>query len=429
MKSLIINPNKFPFFYGYIVLIVGVIGVLVSIPGQTIGVSAFTNPVMDALGLSRDQFSLAYGIGTFSSSLILTQAGRWYDRYGARIVASGAVVVLSVALMLLSFSETITNTVKDILNFNGWVVPFILLIVLFFLLRFSGQGVLTLVSKNMVMKWFDNLRGRMNAIMSIFISVGFSISPWWISILIEDYTWSNTWMYMALGVLMFLSVILFMFHDNPERFNLIPDGLVKIKKKEAKKVTVIEYDLKEAKSTRAFWIYSLTLAYNGYFITGFTFHVQSIFEGVGMSKDDAFSIFLPTSIVSVLVSFLSNMLSDFIKLKNLLVIMIFGAMIFTGGVVMLKTDFGYYMIIIGSGLMGGLFSVLSTITWPRFYGRKHLGAISGKTMSMIVIGSAIAPYLFSLSKTYLGNYDVISWLSLLFLGVMFLGARKANNPQ
>jgi len=55
-----IDPSKSPFFYGYVVLIIGTVGVYCSIPGQTIGVSVFTDPVKDALGLSRNQFSNIY---------------------------------------------------------------------------------------------------------------------------------------------------------------------------------------------------------------------------------------------------------------------------------------------------------------------------------------------------------------------------------
>lgn len=50
---------QFPFFYGYVLMVIGTIGIWASVPGQTIGVSTFTDPVKDALGLTRDQFSAA----------------------------------------------------------------------------------------------------------------------------------------------------------------------------------------------------------------------------------------------------------------------------------------------------------------------------------------------------------------------------------
>ena len=86
-KYAFIKPKKFPFFYGYIVLLFGSIGILFSIPGQTVGVSVFTDPVKDALGLTRNQFSNAYLVGTLLSAFFVTKAGRLFDKFGARFVA------------------------------------------------------------------------------------------------------------------------------------------------------------------------------------------------------------------------------------------------------------------------------------------------------------------------------------------------------
>ena len=87
LQKPLIDPAKSPIFYGYIILVIGTIGIYCSIPGQTIGVSVFTDPVKDALGLSRNQFSNAYMIGTIASSLVIGRAGVWFDTYGARYVA------------------------------------------------------------------------------------------------------------------------------------------------------------------------------------------------------------------------------------------------------------------------------------------------------------------------------------------------------
>ena len=100
----LINPNKFSFFYGYVILVIASIGVLASIPGQTIGVSVFTDPVKDALGLTRNQFSNAYMFGTLLSSFFVARAGVLFDRFGARYVAFFAAFLLGVSLLLCSIS-------------------------------------------------------------------------------------------------------------------------------------------------------------------------------------------------------------------------------------------------------------------------------------------------------------------------------------
>ena len=82
--------------------LMGTFGVLMSVPGQTIGVSVFTDSLIDALSISRDQLSFAYMFGTILSSLMLTRAGKLYDRIGIRLVASGASLMLGLALIYLS---------------------------------------------------------------------------------------------------------------------------------------------------------------------------------------------------------------------------------------------------------------------------------------------------------------------------------------
>ena len=140
------------------IAIIGSIGVWASMPGQTVGVSVFTDPVKDALGLTRNQFSNAYLIGTFLSSLVIGRAGKWFDQYGARYVATAAALVLAFSLLLSSWSVVMSDFIKNLLNSSSWLIPFTVISVLFFMIRFSGQGVLTMASRNVIMIWFDKNR-------------------------------------------------------------------------------------------------------------------------------------------------------------------------------------------------------------------------------------------------------------------------------
>ena len=53
-------PSKLPFFYGWVVVLIGGLGIIMSMPGQTIGISAFKNSIRDALGISDIDISTAY---------------------------------------------------------------------------------------------------------------------------------------------------------------------------------------------------------------------------------------------------------------------------------------------------------------------------------------------------------------------------------
>lgn len=425
-----IDPAKSKLFYGYIILFVGTLGVYCSIPGQTIGVSVFTDPVKDALGLSRNQFSNAYMIGTIISSLFIGRAGIWFDKFGARKVAFGAVLVLSLTIFLCSWSADMSLFIQQLLGNRSWWIPFLLMTVLFFMLRFTGQGILTMASRNMIMIWFDKHRGKVNMFTSIALSFGFSSSPLWINYLIEDSGWEMTWQYMGFGLLLFSILVYFLYKNSPEEHGLHPDGLQPNNDDETSKVTAYkQFTLSEAKKTRAFWMYGLTLAFNSFFITGLTFHVVSVFASEGYPKDDAISIFLPGSIIAVLVSTIFNWLSDRLSLKILLYLMLFGGFCASVGFLLLSQKIGIPILIVGFGIMGGFFAVLNAVAWPRFYGRLHLGAITGKVMSFLVLASALAPPIFSLCLSAFGSYRLIGYLGLTYILFLILGSAKSNNPQ
>jgi len=97
------NPSRFPFYYGWLIVAVGTLGLIFSIPGQTMGVSVFTDHLIKALGLTRLRISTAYMAGTLCSALLMTRAGRLYDRLGARTTASGAVIFLALLLLAIAF--------------------------------------------------------------------------------------------------------------------------------------------------------------------------------------------------------------------------------------------------------------------------------------------------------------------------------------
>ena len=140
-------------------------------------------------------------------------------------------------------------------------------------------------------------------------------------------------------------------------------------------------------------------------------------------------MFVPISIIAISVATLCNILSDYIQHKIYLYIMIASGILASLGLLFLSSTFGVYMLITGLGLLGGLFSVVNAVTWPKYYGRKYLGSITGKVMSFLVIASAVAPSLFSYCFSNFGSYSNISYITLAFLLFLIIGSFKVENPQ
>ena len=426
------DPKKIPFFYGWVILFASTVGILVSAPGQTMGVSTFTDHLLENIGISRNQLSLAYMIGTIASSLVLTYAGTLYDKYGARWVGMTISLSLATVLVLLSQSDHIVRLFLSNTSSTLYAgVAMAILILLFFMLRFSGQGVLTMVSRNMLMKWFDSRRGLVNGISSVFVALGFSMAPLTFDMLIQSTSWSSAWLIMAVSIGIFFTLFVFLiFRDNPEDLDMPPDGEKHAEKNKNRKPRHIkEFTLKEARGTLTFWLFAIPLALFALYITGFTFHLISIFEASDMDRDKALAVFIPISIISVTISLVGGWISDRIKLKYLLYLILAGQVIALASLGKLNDGIYYYTFIAGNAIVNGLFNVLMAVTWPRFYGYKHLGKITGFVMALTVFGSALGPVMYSFSFTKLGNYSYaffgLAALAAVLLSISF----KADNPQ
>jgi len=99
------------------------------------------------------------------------------------------------------------------------------------------------------------------------------------------------------------------------------------------------------------------------------------------------------------------------------------------GLTFLSEGIPLYLIIIGNGIAGGLFGVVSTVSWPRFYGTKYLGEISGYNMSWVVGGSAIGPYLFSLLSDINHNYFLSGIVMTIICAVLIFLSIKIDNKN
>ena len=424
-----LQPARLPFFYGWIILFVGIAGMMMSIPGQTMGVSVFTDDLIKVLGMSRVRLSLAYMIGTVMSALILTPAGRRLDRYGSRAVGSVIVLLLGLVLILMSFLDHITAAAGRF--GHPAVSAFVVITIAFFMMRFLGQGMLAMISRTMVMKWFDRQRGMANAVMGIFVSFGFSLAPRLLNGMIEDGGWSGAWRGLGIGMLSVgFVVFLLLSRDNPFECGMKPDSSLKLVSRKKRPAGHPDHDftLEEARRTLPFWIFGLTLGMQAMFVTAVTFHIVSLFGAAGMDRQMAIGIFLPASIISVAVNFSVSMISDYIKLRYILIMHQAGLMLCMFFFSSLAPGMHYFLVLISYGFISGLFNITTSIVWPRYYGIKHLGAISGMAMGFMVAGSAVGPYFFSMINRFTGSYSAACIISLAVMAVLFVFGFRVKRP-
>ena len=143
-----------PFFYGWVVLAVGALGIIMTSLGQTYAVSIFVEHFIADLGLSRFLVSTLYAAGTVAGSLALSFIGRAIDRHGSRRMVLLIAVLFGLACLAM-----------------GLVGGAVTLALGFVAIRMLGQGGLALVSQNAINRWWVRRRGLALGISGLFASL------------------------------------------------------------------------------------------------------------------------------------------------------------------------------------------------------------------------------------------------------------------
>jgi MFS family permease len=428
-------PKKWPFFYGYFIVLCSVIGVTLSAPGQTIGVLVFTDFLIEHLEINRFQISITYTVATIIGSVIINRTGKTIDRFGSRNVAFFSTILLGCILIYMSQVDRITGQIAGLLSRRfDLFIKMVTVTIGFLLMRYFGVWGLGISSRIMLMKWFIEKRGRMNSILGLFVTLTFAFIPFFSEKLIDRFSWRAAWILMSVLIgLIFSIFIAVFFRDVPERCGLIADG--KKHKRSTMEEEKIEenWTLRQARRTFTFWVFNLTLSMFGLLSTALTFHVVSVFERAGLSRNEAITIFLPVSFFAVAINLAAGWLVDReplkYRLKFLFAFQLFGLLLLSVGLIILHRGWGKYIVIAGYGISRGLLNTLLSVTWARYYGRKNLGAISSYNMSFVVFFGALGPILFGWSFDKTGNYNLAIFFCCMVQILLLILCTKADKPR
>lgn len=423
-------PRRWPFFYGWVIVAATTIGTLASLPGQTMMVGVFTDHLIAALDIDRVRLSTAYMFGTIGSSLILPFAGRILDRIGGRLMTMAAALGLGTAMIMLAGTDRVAAALPIRASLAGLGTAS----VTFLMMRFFGQGCLTLAARVTLSNWFHHRRGLAVGIAGVFISFGFNSGPVLLHTLVEQFGWRGAALALAAATGLGMTVFAWLFYrDNPEDCGLVPDGNDDPEwhaRMEKRQPTIRhEYARHEAVRTLTFWAFTIGLGTEALVITAVTFHIASLGAELGVSESAAYAVYWPMAFFGVTSNFLGGWASDRYPIKWLLILLAASQALGTIGLMTFAEPLGRTLMIAGYGTSLGLFACLLTVPWPRFFGRVHLGAINGLVASVTVFASAVGPVVFAQAYTLAGSYLEVKAASLSLPVVVMLLALWADNPQ
>lgn len=434
------RPASLPFFYGWVILGASTLGIVMSVPGQTMGVSVFTDHLIEATGLSRLELSNAYLLGTIASGLALPFGGTLVDRFGVRRTIVAASVGLAAMLVFLAWADRMaTGLSARHPAVPATVAAFVFLSLGFTGIRFMGQGMLTLTSRTMVGRWFERRRGLVSAISGPFVSFAFAGAPLLLSWWIHRAGWRGAWIEMAVVVAVLMGGLgWLLFRESPESCGLQMDGdpappppAVGIEDEEKTAPAnepALDFTRPEALRTTAFWLVTLGIGNQAMVGTGITFHIVSLGAEMGLGEAEAVAIFLPIAVVSAGVGFAAGVAVDRYPIRRLIMVMMAAQAVMFAAIAHFGDPAFRALAIAGWGVASGFYGPLTVAALPNFFGRTHLGAIQGAMMSCIVIASALGPSALAALRDVFDSYRPGLYWMVALPAIVFLAAPFTRDP-
>jgi MFS family permease len=367
-------------------------GVLLAMtaPGQTAGLSPYTDPLINELGVTRTAISLSYLIGTLAGALTMPYFGRLIDRIGSKTAIIAVGLGLSVVIYLASF-------VSDIFSLTAIYVG----------LRFFGQGALTLAATTLIAKTVLHRPGLALGVSGAIGAAGVSIAPVGFERLIAFTDFRTAFQIEAVLVLaIVIPIALF-----------LPGKKQEVAKDEFTEtgtlIAVTGMTVSEARKTLGFWMIATAMITVGLVSTAFGFHLISILGNQGFSPLEAAATFIPQTVGSLVLAVIIGGLTDRFHPK-------FGVIVAMGSMALSML----MLFVVSPGLLGIVFGFLigaaqgamkgvDTVALVQYFGRAHIGEIRGWAHSIGLISTALGPILLSLGLDVFGNYYAPSLILLV----------------
>lgn len=386
-----------------IVAVAAVLSVMTA-PGQTAGLSVFTDPLIDQLGITRTEISLAYLAGTLGGAIAQPFVGRALDRWGARRVTFAIAITFAGVLVGLSFAGELIGLAA------GYVG-----------VRMCGQGALSLAATTAVAHHIARRRGLALGISTAIGSAGISLAPIGLERLIALTDIHTAWRIEALLVLVIVTPLAFLLPRSPR--------IIERDQHTSAPSPRSVWTVTTAMRTGMFWVITAALVASGTLTTALAFHQLALLGAQGLSPTEAAANFLPQTITGLLSTLLVGALIDRLNPRIFLI----GAMVVLAGALLMLpavspgwTAIGYGFAI---GAAGGALRGMEAAAYTRYYGATHIGSIRGVAVSISLASTALGPVALSVGRDLTGGFTLPVTVSAILPIAVAISALIVREPS
>ena len=390
------------------VIIFGFIFTFFSSFGQSFFLGLFNAPIRNELGITHGQFGNIYATATIFSSLLLIWVGKKIDEY--QIIYYSFFVILLLFLSSLFFS--IINSIY-------------FLAVGIFLMRFSGQGLMSHASTTTISRFFERSRGKALSTIWFGLSSAEFILPVLITYLFVIYSWRTVWQGIAILIILFLPFVV---------LNTIRHIKLDSREKDQsyfKKIKIKSWRRKEVIKDYRFYIVSLNMLAMPWIATGVFVYQSYISESKIWSIYTIPKAFMVYSIASIITLFFSGFLVDKFTSRKLIPLMNIPLLLAMIVLFYYQHEVSAFIFLGLIGISNGLANVLGSSTWAEIYGVKFIGSIKALTTAFMVFSTAFGTAIFGLlidNGYTIENIAFISGAYILISLILLIMIRKTLEP-
>ena len=345
--------------------------------------------------LDNSEFGLLYLIVTLGSAAGLTAFGHLIDRKDL----TQYTLALSVGVIGVCFGFLFSGPLWSVL-------------VLLLFIRLLGQGLMSHAAMTSMSRYFDKNRGSAVAVAGLGIPIGQSMFPALAVFFMASYSWQNVWAGFGVGFLLIgLPLLIWSLKGHRHRHDAWLDKQNNDNGENERQIR--SYRRRDVLRDYRFYLIIPALLSVPFWVTMVFFFSETIALSKGWSLQEYTGYYWVNAVGAVSLPILTGVLVD--RFGGIKLLPFYPPLLAIGLYIgaNAETTIGVAGFMFSMGAVVGLSMPINNAMWAELYGTRYLGQIKSLSASIIVVSTALAPYLMGelLDKNYLIN-------DLLLVGVV-----------
>ncbi len=394
------------------------------------GLSALFKPISQELGFTRAATALAASLAKLEGGLFSPVMGWASDRFGPRMLMFLGMFLLGLGLVLMRYVDSL------------WAFCLVWGLV-------ASVGIdlsLGVPLGAAIANWFVRKRGMAMGVRSVLGGLsGVLVLPLvaWLTL---TYGWRQACFIggVVMWAIGFPLTALFIKPHRPEYYGLLPDGasverlnatpMIQAGIEYAAQADEVEFTLRQAMKTRAYWLLSLAYTFEAMFWPVMSVHCIPFLTDRGMSPMAAAATVSIYVFASIPTRFLGGLVADRVNIRTVRFLMLgcyFMQAVGVGLFVGIQSMAALYVFFILFGLGLGAVIPMDMVLKGRYFGRKGFASIQGSSIFLImpaaVAGPVFAGWIYDTTGSYMTAFTLLA-AALATCGVTISFARSPRPP-